>query len=247
MKQNHRFQMTSMTLHVMAMAFMLCDHMWWTVVTGNDWMTCVGRIAFPIFAFMIAQGYSYTRNLKKYVLRLTAFAIISEIPFDLMVAGSLIFPLHQNVLCTFLISILVIYLFEKAKKLDKIWLQIPAFAGCLLIGYVLGLVSFADYGYAGVFTVLVFYIFRKRNWQNFLGQLLLLAYINMVLLGDNGFDLVIWGHTCFVPLQTFALLALIPIWLYRGKQGPHSKALQYLYYSFYPAHLLILGLIQVLR
>ena len=59
---------TSMWLHIMAMAFMLCDHLWGTVVPGNNWLTVIGRLALPIFAFMIVEGYFHTKNLKRYIL-----------------------------------------------------------------------------------------------------------------------------------------------------------------------------------
>ena len=65
-------------------SFMLCDHLWGISVRGNDWLTCVGRLAFPIFAFMIVEGYFHTKNLKKYVLRLLFFAVISEIPYPIL-------------------------------------------------------------------------------------------------------------------------------------------------------------------
>ena len=79
----NKLETTSMSLHIMAMIFMLFDHLWGTIVPGNDWMTCIGRISFPIFAFMIVEGYFNTKNLKKYIKRLFIFAIISEIPFNL--------------------------------------------------------------------------------------------------------------------------------------------------------------------
>ena len=66
----------SFTLHILAMLFMLCDHLWATLFPAQEWMTCVGRLAFPIFAFMIAEGCYYTSNVKKYMLRLFLFAII---------------------------------------------------------------------------------------------------------------------------------------------------------------------------
>jgi hypothetical protein len=66
------------------------------------------------------------------------------------------------------------------------------------------------------------------------------------MLGGYSYEVQLWGETYFIMQQGFALLALIPIWLYRGKQGYHSKPLQYIYYAFYPVHLLILGLLKFL-
>ena len=76
MSKKISFEITSMTLHILAMLFMLCDHLWATVVPGNNWLTCIGRLAYPIFAFMIVEGYFHTKNLKKYVRRLAIFAIL---------------------------------------------------------------------------------------------------------------------------------------------------------------------------
>lgn len=57
MKSRMCLETTSMSLHIIAMTCMLCDHLWGTIVPGNDWLTCVGRILFPIFAFLIVEGY----------------------------------------------------------------------------------------------------------------------------------------------------------------------------------------------
>ena len=79
----------------MAMVFMLFDHLWGTIVQGNDWMTCIGRLTFPIYAFMIVEGYFHTKNLKKYVQRLLIFAILSVITigiYSLSWTGYMFYP-----------------------------------------------------------------------------------------------------------------------------------------------------------
>lgn len=246
MEKRYKLETTSLSLHVMAMAFMLCDHLWGTIVPGNDWLTCIGRVAFPIFAFMIVEGYFHTKNLKKYVLRLLVFALLSEIPFDLAMGSRGFYPLHQNVLWSFLIAIGLIHWNEKTKAKGNLWARIAVGVLSVAIGYIVGLVTMVDFYHAGILTVLAFYFFRERKWWGYLGQLVCLWYINMEMLGGYGYEINFGGETHFFVRQGLALLALIPIWLYRGKQGYHSKALQYTYYAFYPVHLLILGLIKML-
>ena len=245
MKKGIRPETTSFSLHMMAMLFMLCDHLWGTVVPGNDWLTCIGRLAFPIFAFMIVEGYFHTGNLKKYVFRLFVFALISEIPFNLAMGSRLFYPIHQNVLWSFLISIGLIHWNERMKH-KPLWKRILAGIAAVCIGYVGGIITFVDFYHAGILTVLVFYFLRGKNWLCCLGQLLCLWYINVEMLAGFSYEIHIFGATHFIVRQGFALLALIPIWLYRGRQGPHSKMLQYLYYAFYPLHLLILGILKLL-
>ena len=240
-----KLETTSFSLHIMAMLFMLCDHLWGTIVTGNDWLTCIGRLTFPIYAFMIVEGYFHTKNLKKYVLRLLLFAVISEIPFNLAMGSSLFFPIHQNVLWSFLISIGFIHWNEKVKE-KQLWKRILVGLATICIGYLVGIITFVDYYNAGIFMVLVFYFFRSKKWWCYLGQFICLWYINFEMLGGLSYEIDIFGQTHFIARQGLALLALIPIWLYKGKQGYHSKPLQYFYYIFYPLHLLILGLLKFL-
>lgn len=246
MEKHRKIELTSFGLHLLAMAAMLCDHLWGTVVPGNDWLTCIGRLAFPIYAFMIVEGYFHTRNLRKYVLRLLIFALISEIPFDLAMGSTWFYPIHQNVLWSFLIALGLIHWNEKARAKGKLWRRILVGPATVIIGYVVGLVTMVDYYHAGILTVLAFYFFRGRKWWQLLGQLVCLWYINMELLGGYGYELVLFGKEFFLVRQGIALLALIPIWLYRGKQGHHSKDFRYLNYAFYPAHLLLLALIKLL-
>ena len=247
METEHKFklEMTSMLLHLIAMLSMLCDHLWGTVIPGNDWLTCIGRISFPIFAFLIVEGYFHTKNLKKYAGRLLIFALISEIPFNLAMGSSIFYPIHQNVLWSFLISIGLIHWNEKVKE-RKCWLRILIGCASVLIGYLAGLLTMVDFYQAGVLTVLVFYFFRQRRWWSYIGQLVCLWYINVEMLGGFSYEVLLGEEVYFLSRQGLALLALIPIWLYRGKQGYHSKWWQYACYVFYPLHLLILGIIKLL-
>lgn len=157
----------SFILHILAMVFMLCDHLWATLLPGQEWLTCIGRRAFPIFAFMIAEGYAYTSNVKKYMGRLLIFALLSEIPFNLIMGSSLIYPFHQNVLWTFLLGLLSLQIIEKARKTEKKWLLALTVVLVVLGDYVLGTLTMVDYNAAGALTVLLFYFFRKKNLVSF--------------------------------------------------------------------------------
>ena len=244
-KGRNKPEITSLALHILAMLCMLCDHLWGTVVPGNDWLTCVGRVSFPIFAFLITEGYFRTKNLKKYVGRLLLFALLSEIPFNLAMSSRVFYPVHQNVLWSFLIAIGLMHLNEKVKA-RKVWLRILIGGLSVVLGYAAGLLTMVDFYHAGILTVLVFYLFRQRTWWCAVGQLVCLWYINVELLGGFSYELH-WGErVLYLSRQGLALFALIPIWLYRGRQGYHSRALQYACYAFYPLHLLILGIIKLL-
>lgn len=239
MKKTH--DLSSAALHIMAMVFMLSDHLWATLLPMQEWMSCLGRLAFPIFAFLTVEGYFHTKNLKRYLLRLLIFALISEVPFDLMYGGTVFYPFHQNVLWTFLIALLGIAAMEWAKRRNKV-LYVVISALVVLLGYGLGTLTMVDYFGAGVLTVFVFYFFRKRQWWCPLLQIAALYWINVELLGGQIYLIDFAGLELELYQQSLALLSLIPIWLYRGRQGHHSKAFQYTCYVFYPAHLLVLGL-----
>ena len=231
---------SSFTLHILAMAFMLCDHLWATVFPSYEWLTCIGRMAFPIFAFMISEGFFHTSDIKKYILRLFIFAVISEVPFNLLYGSSVFYPFHQNVLWTFLLALLSIVLIEKIRKKKKLWLTIILSALIILADLLIGTIGMVDYLGAGVVTVLVFYFFREKKWWCFVGQLVCLYIINIEILGGYYYSVSIGGFELQIVQQGFALLALIPIWLYKGEKGYSSKWFQYFCYAFYPLHSLII-------
>ena len=233
------FELTAAVLHIIAMTLMLMDHLWATLLPAREWLTCAGRVAFPIFAFMAVEGYFHTRSFKKYILRMLLFAVLSEIPFDLMYGGTWFYPVHQNVLWTFLLGLLGVWLMEQVRKKGKTWMYLLV---CVLVvpaGLVLGTLCMVDYYGVGVLTVFVFYFLHGRKWWCFLGQLAALYWLNVELLGGLMYPVQLFGMEFELCQQGLALLALIPIWLYHGRQGYHSKPFQYLWYAFYPVHMLL--------
>ncbi len=225
-------------LKVIAMALMLCDHMWATVISGSQWMTNIGRLAFPIFAFQIVEGYFHTHNFKKYIGRLFLFALLSEIPFNLIMGSHVIYPFHQNVLFTFCIALCFLRLMDRAKEKGTAVFVLTALCSVLL-GFIAGSLTMCDYGGYGVLTVFLFYFFRNVpcGW---VGELIGMILIHAVWMEGMTYNFALFGHLFEIPQQAFAVFALIPIWLYNGKQGLHNKAIQYCSYAFYPVHLLVL-------
>ena len=177
------------------------------------------------------------------MLRLLLFALISEIPFDLMYGGTWFYPIHQNVIWTLLIGLSGIHLMEKVRKKQKLWIFLPTAVLVVLVGSALGTVGMADYYGAGVLTLFIFYFFRGRKWWCFSGQLLALYWVNVELLGGLMYPIRLFGMNFELCQQGLALLSLLPIWLYRGRQGCHTKVFQYSCYAFYPVHMLILALV----
>lgn len=241
--------LSSATLHILAMGFMLLDHSWAVLLPSQEWMTCVGRLAFPIFAFMIVEGFHHTHDLKKYILRMLGFALVTEVPFDLMYAAQPFYPYHQNVLWTFLIALVGLWGMDTAihraegKGLSRRVLSVLVCMGIVLGTGLLALVTMTDYNVVGVLTVYTFYFFRGRRWWNYLGQFACLYYLNVEILGGLCYTVTLFGHEFWLVQQGFALLALPLIWLYRGRRGYHSKGFQYFCYAFYPVHALILAVL----
>ena len=193
---------------------------------------------------MIVEGYFHTSSLKNYIKRLLFFAVITEIPFNLAMGSTFFYPIHQNVLWSFLISLGLIHWNEKVKN-QMLWKRVVVAALAIILGYIVGIITFVDYYHAGILTVLTFYFFRQRKWWSYVGQFACLYYINMEILGGFMYEITLFGNTFFLMRQGLALLALIPIWLYRGRQGYHNNMLKATYYWFYPVHLLVLGLLKI--
>lgn len=217
--------MSSFILKIIAVISMCFDHFGICLTNGviSTW-NYVGRLAFPIFAFQISEGYSHTHNLKKYFFKLFVFAIIAQIPFNLF-QYALGFNLTLNVLFTLLLGLLAITIFDKYP--GKL-LGFFGVAMCVLLGEALKV----DYGYWGVLLVFCFYLFRSNKLIMSLAFLLLVIVKYCSPIISSGF------HYQYIALFIGTCLSIIPILLYNGKQGPKTK---YFLYIFYPAHLAILA------
>lgn len=167
----------------------------------------IGRISFPIFCFLLVEGFCHTSNVRKYMKRLLLFAILSEIPFDLAFYGRIAALGGQNVFFTLFLGLLALAVMQQMKyRRDMIWIPI------VLSGLAAWFLR-TDYDYFGVLLIIVFYLFRENSFRR-----------NLVA-----------GVLCL--WQPASLLALIPIQCYNGRRGGKLK---YLFYIFYPGHLLIL-------
>ena len=228
------------TLKILAMVLMAGDHAYMILPIQSRIPMYLGRLAFPIFAFQIAEGYARTKDFKRYFKRMLLFAVLSEVPFDLMAYGTVFYPFHQNVLWTFCIALLMLRMIDHAYRKEGVVRHAAAWLMFGALGLGLGFVTFVDYYGWGVVTVLLFALCRGRK-LGWLGEIAGLFFINERCLG--GMQITVLGVQ--FSLQALALLALIPIWLYNGKQGHGSKAFRTFCYIFYPAHCLIIYLLAV--
>lgn len=184
-------------------------------------MRLIGRLAFPIFCFLLVEGFFHTRDVKKYALRLLVFAFISEIPFDLAFNRQMFYWRHQNVFFTLFIGLLVIALLDHTKHVFHGFLQFVVEIIVLVAGILLGQFLYTDYGAVGVLAIVFLYMFRQYK-------------SNALAMGIS----VIWLSTMNI-IESPALIDILLVKFYNGKRGLNLK---YVFYAFYPAHLLLLYL-----
>lgn len=231
--------MSGSALKWIAVITMFIDHLAAGVLSrylGINWteegyrlyslMRGIGRIAFPIFCFLLTEGFFYTKNRRRYALRLGVFALISEAPFDLLFRGRFLEFGYQNVFFTLFIGFVTMTTMDASRRmaaenaLPAGGAAVAAAAGEATVAF-LGMAAAefmrTDYGALGVMSILVFYVFRKNRMSQ-----------------------IIAGCLAFVWWEAPALLAFLPIALYNGKRGRNIK---YFFYLFYPVHLLLLYLL----
>ncbi len=191
------------------------DHDFWSSLYWP--LRYIGRLAFPIFCFLLVEGFIHTSNVKKYFFRMVLFALISEIPFNLGISGDLVNLNYQNVFWELVMGIGAMICLKKTEKKSinyflQVILRLTVLAVFALGAELLNL----DYGMKGIISIAALYMFRQYK-------------IPQLLVGAVSF--------CW---EKVAPLAFLPIAFYNGKRGRNIK---YAFYAFYPAHLLILYII----
>lgn len=242
------FAVTAFCLKIIALISMFLDHLGLIIMPQFGFLRILGRLAFPLFAFFIAEGFRHTRNRKKYFFQIFILGLICQAAYFIAEGG-----MYLGVLLTFSVSLLLIAALEDIKRAfrsqgsflgksafgmkpaagfkDK-FLSVLAFLVLVAAAAALCHLVQVDYGFAGVMLPVLAYITAKKLPRLILFGLGLVALcVEMAVLG--GFEAQWW---------CFAVLPLL--WLYNGEPGKYR--MKYFFYLFYPAHLAVLYLISAL-
>lgn len=226
--------MSSFYLKIIGLITMLIDHI--GSILNLMPMRYIGRIAFPIYAFLIAEGCFYTKNIKKYIIRLFIFGLISQVPFAMFAGNSSLFS-YLNIFFTLSLGVLSIYAYKAiTSNIFNAGLR-----AILIFFTIFGLAFFAeiinvDYGAMGVVLIYWLYMCKTRNFSLLVTKLMqafiILSFLLLIypLNEAHGTYLVLGGS-----------FSLIPILLYNSKSG---RPIKWLFYVFYPLHLVVLVLIK---
>lgn len=212
--------MASMTLDHFAASgvyFLLCARFGVGLDDGYLWLRLLGRLAFPLYCFLLVEGFRHTRSRKRYALRLGLFALLSEVPFDLMCSGAALNTVQQNVFFTLLLGLLALMAAEPLWQRGRKW-------QALAVALVFALAAAGlrtDYGFFGVALIVALHFLRERETEKYLLG-------GALLLGLGNLEIAAWA--------AFPLMHC-----YDGRRGRGGAALKWLFYLYYPAHLLLLA------
>ncbi len=222
--------MTSFVLKIVAIITMFIDHLGYAVFNRLSPLNYIGRIAFPIFAFQISEGYVHTKDVRKYLARLFIFALISQIPFYLFL-NKFLNNSGLNIFFTLLLGLISIIVFDLIKnkisdRIGKIVAVIPVICICIL-----GEIINVDYGWWGILVIFTFYFFKDKKLK------MIISFVILCVI-RYGIQILLYGFSIsYVHRMLYTMFPIILISLYKGKQG---KKMKYFCYLFYPIHLLLL-------
>ena len=218
-------------LKIIGCVSMVVDHVGVVFFPHIELFRVVGRLAFPLFAFFIAEGMYYSKNRKKYMLTMLAFALISQIPH------MLVLDFRPNILFTFLIAMLIITFYDgtKTQNENKINSYIY-FISAIFITLIFSLLGLISYGLWGVLLVFFLYVFKNSpvyKWA--------VVSVCLIMLSISFHQPLLQSLT---SIQMFGLLVMPLLLFYNGKAGKYNY--KYAFYIFYPAHLMLLYVISLL-
>lgn len=216
--------MSSFVLKIIAVITMFIDHIGYAIFGEFSFFNYIGRIAFPIFAFQISEGYTHTKDLKNYFLRLLIFAVVSQIPYILF--GGIISSdfTSLNIFFTLFLGLTSIYIYDKSKH------KIVGVLLAILIG-LLSESAHCDYGFYGVAIIFLFYIFKNNIIKSSAAFIIATTINYLITMIKYGF------YDVYLYLLICTIIPIIFISLYNGKKGKNTK---YFLYLFYPIHLLLI-------
>lgn len=218
-------KLNSFQLKWIAIVTMVIDHVGAVLFPQMIGFRIIGRISFPIFCFLLVEGFFHTHDIYRYMTRLGMFALISEIPYDLAFHGRVLELRGQNVFFTLFLGVLLMYLLEKraGTTLNIIYILMVMWAAATF---------HTDYSYRGIVLILIYYMFHNR-----IDVAIAIGALWNILLYMNIKNLAV------MPVQYCGILASVPIMMYDGERGPKLK---YFFYLFYPVHLLLLHICKIL-
>ncbi|MBK5241717.1 TraX family protein [Clostridium sp.] len=241
--------MTTSMLKVIAALLMLIDHTGAVIFSDAIILRLIGRLSFPIFAYLIVVGYTKTKSFSKYLTRLIVFAGLSQIPFSLAFGErSSIFSFsdfysffvggsdpHLNVFFTLALGLLAIRIWDKKES------ELGRFIAVLSLALIAEVLH-TDYSMYGIAMILAFYIYRDNKIKTVISQTIVYIIFDasQILFYVYKFPSITLEIAWFS--QALSLLALIFIFKYNHTKG---KDLKYFFYAFYPLHLLVLGLMKI--
>ncbi len=220
-------------LKIIAILSMLIDHIGAVFFEELLIFRIIGRIAFPIFAFFIAEGWQFTKSRKKYVVLIAIFAVASQVPYMFLFEKIIL-----NVLFTFLLSLLLIYQYDAiAKNSENREIYAINFVLTNIVILCFSVFNLFDYGYMGVILPLTIYIFRNNKNKKMLAMAFLLIFLSLSIVFND-------VSNFYYYMQFFSLFALLPLYFYNGKKGKIN--LKYFFYFFYLVHILVLLIFKLL-
>ncbi|MBR0133694.1 hypothetical protein IJM16_00290 [Candidatus Saccharibacteria bacterium] len=218
--------MTSAILQIIAIICMTIDHVGLYLLGDPDWARIIGRIAMPLFAMGIVEGFLHTKSRQKYFLRLAICALLADIPY-LLLGVQMGFDSTHNILFGFILGFAAMLCLEKR---GYWWICVPFLIAA-------GSAFQVDYGFSAVLLLVLFYFCRKYLQKEKVLYYAALAVSLTISMGVLA-AVINW------PLQLWSIVAFVPLALYNGKKG--HRLPKYAGYVFFPAHLLIIWVIRLL-